>query len=100
MIDVLNSKRVLIDANTWFGIGLNSFNPNCVRHTLGILAEASNHVAYRSHLMPYYDDIYCALLNSCMESSTFYAAVCLYNLRPDSIEAKVMYFKWVLIAYL
>ena len=91
MIDVLTSKRVSIGADTLFSIGLNSFNPNCVRHTLGILAEASSHVAYRCHMMPYYDDIYCALLNSCMESTTFYAAVCMYNLWPDSTEARVNY---------
>ena len=75
-----------------------SFSPNCVRHTLGILAESSAHSQYQPYLLAYYDDIYNSLLNSCMESTTFYAAVCLYNLRPNSDEARVMITK-LIIAY-
>ena len=40
-VDILCSNRQQLNDKSWFGLGLNSFNPNCVRHSLGILAEVS-----------------------------------------------------------
>ena len=69
--------------------GLCSIDPNVIRHSVGIVLEMSKK-PQNIHLIEHLSELIWAILrHSVTESTSHYAALCLYNISPRAFDEKI-----------